>query len=65
MGKRFVDGCIDEWNVWIHSNAADDDITENQPWQGAPPMLEDIYNFVYLILFDSQHKTSEWMLLQF
>ena len=26
---------------------------------------EDSYNFVYLILFDSQHKTSEWMLLQF
>lgn len=36
---------FDEWNVWFHSNAADDDITENHPWQVAPPMLEDIYNF--------------------
>ncbi len=33
-----------EWNVWYHSNAADNDITENHPWQAAPP-LEDIYNF--------------------
>lgn len=36
---------FDEWNVWYHSNAADNDITENHPWQVAPPMLEDIYNF--------------------
>lgn len=36
---------FDEWNVWYHSNEADDDITENHPWQTAPPMLEDIYNF--------------------
>ena len=35
---------FDEWNVWFHSNAADDDITENHPWQVAPPMLEeDVY----------------------
>ena len=26
-------------------NAADDDITQNHPWQVAPPMLEDIYTF--------------------
>ena len=36
---------FDEWNVWFHSNAADDDITQNHPWQVAPPMLEDIYTF--------------------
>ena len=36
---------FDEWNVWYHSTEADDDITENHPWQVAPPMLEDIYNF--------------------
>ena len=35
---------FDEWNVWYHSNAADNDITENHPWQVAPPLLEDIYN---------------------
>ena len=29
----------------VSLHAADDDITENHPWQVAPPMLEDIYNF--------------------
>lgn len=33
---------FDEWNVWYHSNEADD---EMEPWQVAPPLLEDIYNF--------------------
>ncbi len=36
---------FDEWNVWFHSNEAENDIKENHPWQSAPPMLEDIYNF--------------------
>lgn len=36
---------FDEWNVWFHSNAADDNITQNNPWQIAPPLLEDIYTF--------------------
>ena len=31
---------FDEWNVWFHSRAADD---EREPWQEAPPLLEDIY----------------------
>jgi alpha-L-arabinofuranosidase len=31
---------FDEWNVWFHSNAADKKI---EPWQIAPPQLEDIY----------------------
>ena len=44
-GKKNINLSFDEWNVWFHSNAADDDITENHPWQGAPPMLEDIYTF--------------------
>ena len=43
--KKVMNLSFDEWNVWFHSNAADDDITENHPWQVAPPMLEDIYNF--------------------
>ena len=43
--KKTMNLSFDEWNVWFHSNAADDDITENHPWQVAPPMLEDIYNF--------------------
>lgn len=33
---------FDEWNVWYHSNEQD---KENKPWQIAPPLLEDIYNF--------------------
>lgn len=44
-GRKTINLSFDEWNVWFHSNAADDDITENHPWQVAPPMLEDIYNF--------------------
>ncbi|MCL2202599.1 MAG: alpha-N-arabinofuranosidase [Defluviitaleaceae bacterium] len=33
---------FDEWNVWYHSNARD---AKNEPWQYAPPILEDDYNF--------------------
>lgn len=33
---------FDEWNVWFHSNDADKKL---EPWQIAPPQLEDIYNF--------------------
>lgn len=44
-GRKNINLSFDEWNVWFHSNAADDDITENHPWQVAPPMLEDIYTF--------------------
>lgn len=42
-GKKDINLSFDEWNVWFHSNAADDDITKNHPWQVAPPLLEDIY----------------------
>lgn len=31
---------FDEWNVWFHSHAADRKL---EPWQIAPPQLEDIY----------------------
>ncbi|MFW6007231.1 MAG: alpha-N-arabinofuranosidase [Halanaerobiales bacterium] len=33
---------FDEWNVWFHSNEAD---AQMEPWQEAPPLLEDIYTF--------------------
>ena len=36
---------FDEWNVWFHSNERDNDIMTNHPWQIAPPLLEDLYNF--------------------
>ncbi|MBO4864245.1 MAG: alpha-N-arabinofuranosidase [Eubacterium sp.] len=32
---------FDEWNVWFHSNEQD---KEQEPWQIAPPLLEDMYN---------------------
>ena len=53
---------FDEWNVWYHSNAADNDITENHPWQIAPPLLEDIYNFEDALLVGdagSKEKVEE------
>lgn len=33
---------LDEWNVWYHSKDAD---SKREPWDIAPPLLEDIYNF--------------------
>jgi alpha-N-arabinofuranosidase len=33
---------FDEWNVWFHSNEHD---SEEKPWQIAPRLLEDHYNF--------------------
>ena len=36
---------FDEWNVWYHSNEADNQIKERKPWSVAPALLEDIYNF--------------------
>ena len=32
---------FDEWNIWFHSNEQDKHM---DPWQVAPPLLEDIYN---------------------
>ncbi|CAH1203983.1 MULTISPECIES: arabinosylfuranosidase ArfA [Paenibacillus] len=32
---------FDEWNVWYHSNESDKKL---DPWQIAPPQLEDVYN---------------------
>jgi len=40
--KKNINLSFDEWNVWYHSNEQD---SKNEPWQKAPPILEDIYNF--------------------
>ena len=40
-GKKKINLSFDEWNVWFHSNDADKKL---DPWQIAPPQLEDIYN---------------------
>ncbi len=42
-GKKDINLSFDEWNVWFHSNEADNDIMQNHPWQIAPPLLEDVY----------------------
>ncbi|WEG14964.1 alpha-N-arabinofuranosidase [Pullulanibacillus sp. KACC 23026] len=40
--KKTMNLSFDEWNVWYHSNDQDRQI---EPWEIAPPQLEDIYNF--------------------
>ena len=43
--KKTINLSFDEWNVWFHSKEQEADITTNHPWQVAPPLLEDHYNF--------------------
>jgi len=38
--KKNIHLSFDEWNVWYHSNEADQKI---EKWTEAPPLLEDIY----------------------
>jgi alpha-N-arabinofuranosidase len=40
--KKTINLSFDEWNVWFHSNAADQEIP---PWTIAPAQLEDVYTF--------------------
>ena len=40
--KKTLNLSFDEWNVWFHSNSQDQKM---EPWQVAPPLLEDLYNF--------------------
>ncbi|MDR1174207.1 MAG: alpha-N-arabinofuranosidase [Treponema sp.] len=39
--RKTVNLSFDEWNVWYHSNTADQKI---EKWTEAPSLLEDIYN---------------------
>lgn len=48
--KKQINLSFDEWNVWYHSNKQDD---ETAPWQKAPHLLEDIYNFEDALLVGS------------
>ena len=48
--KKTINLSFDEWNVWFHSNSADKKI---EPWQVAPPLLEDIYTFEDALLVGS------------
>jgi alpha-N-arabinofuranosidase len=38
--QKIINLSFDEWNVWFHSNQADQTI---EPWTIAPPLLEDNY----------------------
>ena len=40
--QKNINLSFDEWNVWYHSNQSD---SKMEPWQIAPPLLEDIYTF--------------------
>ena len=43
--RKTINLSFDEWNVWFHSKSEEEDITTNHPWQAAPHLLEDHYNF--------------------
>ncbi len=44
-GKKDINLSFDEWNVWYHSNAGDNEKMKNDPWHPAPALLEDHYTF--------------------
>lgn len=50
---RQVHLSFDEWNVWYHSNAQDEEIKKREKWGRALPLLEDIYNFEDALLVGS------------
>ena len=43
--KKQINLSFDEWNVWFHTIDSDQNLMDKHPWQVAPPLLEDIYNF--------------------
>lgn len=48
--KKKINLSFDEWNVWYHSNEADEKL---EKWVNAPHQLEDIYNFEDALLVGS------------
>ena len=48
--KKKIHLSFDEWNVWYHSNEADEKL---EKWVKAPHQLEDIYNFEDALLVGS------------
>lgn len=43
--RKTLNLSFDEWNVWYHNNAADNEKMKDDPWHVAPDLLEDVYNF--------------------
>ncbi|MGY4691346.1 arabinosylfuranosidase ArfA [Salibacterium sp. K-3] len=48
--RKTINLSFDEWNVWFHSTGADQKV---EPWQVAPPLLEDVYTFEDAVLVGS------------
>lgn len=48
--KKDVKICFDEWNVWYHDRANDDQRIKEWDWPEAPALLEEVYNFEDLLL---------------
>ena len=48
--KKSINLSFDEWNVWYHSNEADEKL---EKWVKAPHQLEDVYNFEDALLVGS------------
>lgn len=48
--KKTLNLSFDEWNVWFHAVENDNEEMKNRPWQIAPHLLEDIYDFEDAIL---------------
>ena len=44
---------FDEWNVWYHSHAQDNEVWKQDKWNRALPLLEDVYNFEDALLAGS------------
>ena len=53
---KTVNLSFDEWNVWFHSQDAD---AKMEPWQVAPPQLEDVYTFEDALLVGSMLITLQ------
>ena len=43
--KKTMKLSFDEWNVWFHQIASDEDDMAKKPWRKAPHLLEDHYDY--------------------
>ncbi len=43
--KKRIQLSFDEWNVWYHSNARNEELYKEKPWGQMLPLLEEEYNF--------------------
>ena len=55
--KKKLNLSFDEWNVWYHSKAQDEEVKKRTPWGTGMPLLEDVYNFEDALLVGSMLMT--------